>query len=251
MNADNISNLLKTKTLGRKLLTFDEIDSTNALALRMLNDGKLSEGMTILADRQSAGKGRLGRVWHSDGGLCMTVAMEIGDKIQTPITLAAGIGVVEGLQTVTGRQFYLKYPNDIFSKKSGGKKFGGILAQSKRNFLILGIGINIQESSFPGELAQSATSLKLLGIKVGKEQVAAGILNSLEVWLDVLKAGEILRIRENWIKLSCTIGNKVTIKERTQMIEGVAVGIDEDGALLVDTGTGTRRITTAEITMEN
>ncbi len=244
IDPDKISRLLKTRVLGRVISALDEIDSTNAEAIRRLDEGKSSDGLVIIAEKQTAGKGRRGNDWFSDGGLCMTVVLDAGGRLSGPVALAAGIGVAEGLSTATGRDFFLKYPNDLMSSRTGGKKIGGILAQSKRGSLVVGIGVNVGPASFPAELAESATSLAMLGIDLDPETAAAGILNSLEPWLVEFKEGNFSLIRERWLKLNCTVGGRVVVRDATPAAEGIAVGLDEDGALLVKTDRGITRVLT-------
>ncbi len=244
IDAGKISRLLKTRVLGRVIAPLDEVDSTNAEAIRMLDGGKSSDGLVIIAEKQTAGKGRRGNDWFSKNGLCMTAVLDAGGRLSGPVALAAGIGVAEGLSMATGRDFFLKYPNDVMSARTGGKKIGGILAQSKRGFLVVGIGVNVGLVPFPPELAESATSLARLGIDLDRETAAAGILNSLEPWLDVLREGNFSLIRERWLKLNCTVGGRVVVRDATPPVEGIAVGLDEDGALLVETDRGMTRVLT-------
>ncbi|MBI3580656.1 MAG: biotin--[acetyl-CoA-carboxylase] ligase [Nitrospinae bacterium] len=244
IDPNKISRLLKTRLLGRVMTILDEIDSTNAEAMRRLDGGKAPDGLVIIAEKQTAGKGRRGNDWFSDGGLCMTAVLDAGGRLSGPVALAAGIGVAEGLSTATGLDFFLKYPNDVISSRTGGKKIGGILAQSKRGSLVVGIGVNVGRASFPAGLAESATSLALLGIDLDLETAAAGILNSLEPWLFELKGGNFSLIRERWLKLNCTVGGRVVVRDATPAVEGVAVGLDADGALLVETDRGLARVLT-------
>jgi len=244
IDPDKISRLLKTRVLGRVVAPLDEIDSTNAEAIRMLDGGKAPDGLVIIAENQTAGKGRRGNEWFSKNGLCMTAVLNAGGRLSGPVALAAGIGVAEGLSAATGREFFLKYPNDVISSRTGGKKIGGILAQSKHGTLVVGIGVNVGRVSFPPELAESATSLAGLGIDSDRETAAAGILNSLEPWLDEFKRGNFSLIRERWLKLNCTMGGRVVVRDATPAVEGIAVGLDEDGALLVETGRGITRVRT-------
>ena len=239
-----ISSLLKTRVLGRRITILDETDSTNAEAMRMLEVEKPPDGLVIMAEKQTAGRGRRGNAWFSDGGLCMTVVLDAGGRPSGPVAIAAGVGVAEGLTAATGRDFFLKYPNDVMSAKTDGKKIGGILAESKRGFLVIGIGVNIGRASFPAELAETAASLHQLGVALDKETAAAAVLNSLEPWLEALKAGKLSLIRERWLRLNCTIGNRVVVRDVNPPVDGRATGLDADCALLVETPQGTRRVAT-------
>ena len=241
--------------LGRALLVVDEVDSTNALAARMFSAGTLADGMAIIAGRQTAGKGRFNRVWHSAGGLCLTAAVAVDGLIKDvgPLTLAAGVAVAKGLGGVCGRQFFLKYPNDIFSGKVSGKKVGGILVELKtgeggRNpMLLIGIGVNLEQEFFPQELAKTAVSLRQLGLSCGREQAASAVLNSLERQLDALKNGGLAQMLDEWREMDCTLGRMVSVKNIAPAVEGIARGIDGGGALLVETADGMRHVTAGDI----
>ncbi|MBI3794839.1 MAG: biotin--[acetyl-CoA-carboxylase] ligase [Nitrospinae bacterium] len=250
MDENKISELLTTSEFGRNLLLIDETDSTNAEALRLIKKGPVKNGTTIIAEKQTAGKGRFGRAWLSDGGLCMTVIIKYAGNPPPLATLSAGVAVAEGLSTAVGREFFVKYPNDVYTAKTGGRKIGGILAQSAKGHLIIGIGVNVSQESFPAELLEKAESLKTLGMTISKEAVAGHILNSLERNMELADAGNIGLIRGKWLKLNCTIGERVSIRDVSPPVEGTAAGLDEDGALVVETANGPVRVRAGEITIE-
>jgi BirA family biotin operon repressor/biotin-[acetyl-CoA-carboxylase] ligase len=259
MDREAIVSRLVTRGLGRELLLLDEVDSTNALAARMLAEGRLSDGMAIIAGRQTAGKGRFNRAWHSAGGLCLSVAVGAEGQAHAlgPVTLAAGVAVARGLAAACGGGFFLKYPNDIFSAKRDGKKVGGILAELKPRgegkppMLIIGVGINVEQEFFPEKLAETAVSLRQLGFSASREEVAAAALNSLERQLDEFKNGGLAALLGQWREMDCTLGRKVSVKNISSAVEGVARGIGDDGALLVETADGMRRVTAGDILWGN
>lgn len=233
----------------QEIVILDEVESTNSYALQMLAEGTLRDGAVIIADRQTAGRGRFKRAWFSDGGLALTVAVMSPEPPHRvgPVTLNAGVAVAKALKAATGRDFYLKYPNDVMSEKEHGKKVAGILVEAKPaqggTALIIGIGVNVGQSQFPEEIGPIAASLRQLGFETRRETVAAEILNALETDLE----RPFCDLRAEWLNMDCTIGKRVRIKNLKVDIEGMAAGLDETGALLVDTARGTVRITAGDV----
>ena len=248
MNRGKILSALKTKWLGDDLVLLDETDSTNSYAAGLLTEKKLKHGTVVIAEKQTAGRGRLNREWYSDGGLCMTAALEMeqsGDTLGA-ITLTAGVAVVQALQSLTGLEFKLKYPNDIIAD---GKKIGGILSELKlgeKTVVLLGIGINVEQTSFPGEIAGIAASLRQLGVSAQREEVAAAVITSLEQVVEIFIEHGFARIRPQWIEANCTLGKEVTVEQPAGKLQGKAINIDDSGALLVETGDGVERVTTGD-----
>lgn len=233
----------------QEIIIFDEVESTNGYALQMLAEGTLRDGAVIIANRQTAGRGRFKRAWFSEGGLALTVVAvspELPHRLG-PVTLNAGVAVAKGLKNATGRDFYLKYPNDVMSEKEHGKKVAGILVEAKPaqggTALIIGIGVNVGQSRFPDEIASIACSLRQLGLETPRETVAAEILNALEADLE----RPFCDLREEWLKMDCTIGRPVRIKNLKVDIEGTAAGLDDNGSLLVNTTRGIERVTAGDV----
>lgn len=233
----------------KEIIFVDEVDSTNSHAARLLAEGSLRDGAVILAGRQTAGRGRFKRPWFSEGGLAMTAVVFTDAPLHQlgPAALGAGVAVAQGLREATGYGFWLKYPNDVMSARDGGKKVGGILVEAKPleggTALIIGIGVNVEQETFPEEIAGIATSLRRLGLPAQREEAAAHILNALAA-----AAGRpFCQLREEWLKMDCTTGKPVRIKNLKVDIEGTAVGLDGDGALLVQTADGTRRVTAGDV----
>ncbi len=233
----------------QEIIILDEVASTNGYALQMLAEGTLRDGAVIIADRQTAGRGRFKRAWFSGGGLAFTVVIvspELPHRIG-PITLNTGVAVAKGLKAATGRDFYLKYPNDVMSEKENGKKIAGILVEMKPaqggTALIIGIGVNVGQNQFPDELQSTAASLRQLGFNAGREAVAAEILNVLQADLE----RPFCDLRQEWLNMDCTIGKQVRIKNLKVDIKGTAAGLDDNGALLVSTARGMERVTAGDV----
>lgn len=253
MNGSKILTELETSWLGRELILLDEVDSTNAYAARLLSEKKLKHGTVVIADRQTAGRGRFQRPWYSDGGLCMTAVLEMNRPHEEigAVTLTTSVAVALSLTSLFDWPFEIKYPNDIML---GGGKVGGILAETrmmgKKPVVLLGIGINVEQKLFPSELSEKAVSLVQLGMEADKEIVAMVILNMLEPMLDVFNEQGFAKVRPYWIKMNCTLGKNVTIERPSGLAHGVAIDLDENGTLLVKTENGTERINSGDVLTE-
>lgn len=234
--------------MGRELVLLDETDSTNSYASRLFESGDLRNGMAIIADRQSAGRGRMQREWHSKGCLCMTVAVEVKTSPDGvgPITLTAGVAAALGITALTDYSAMIKYPNDIMADS---RKLGGVLSEFKngdKRFVLLGFGINVEQEVFRDEIKDIAVSLRQLGIGTERESVAAALLNELEPMVDLFFKKGFTAVRPYWLELNCTIGNDIVVKRPSGRIEGKAINLDDEGALVVETAEGTERIDTGD-----
>jgi BirA family transcriptional regulator, biotin operon repressor / biotin---[acetyl-CoA-carboxylase] ligase len=237
--------LLDTHDLGRTLHTFESVDSTNAVAFRLAVEGA-EHGDLVVAEEQSHGRGRRGRSWSSPGHLnlyCSFVLRpELPPQRAPELTLLAAVAVAESLRA-SGVPADIKWPNDLLVR---GLKVAGILTElsadpDRIHFVVLGIGINLnaRREDFPPELAESATSvLEVTGGRVLRAAFAAELAKRLEDWLDLHASEGFRPVRERWRTLSATLGQEVLVTSERREIRGVAVDVDEDGALRVRTADG-------------
>jgi BirA family biotin operon repressor/biotin-[acetyl-CoA-carboxylase] ligase len=163
---------LKGSLFGKRIYHFFKTDSTNRVALELGHAGE-PEGAVVLAEEQTAGRGRAGRVWHSDRAVGIYVTVLLRPRlapVQAPLlTMMAGLSARSAVQAVTGLTVDLKWPNDLLLN---GKKTGGILTEmhaepGQIRFVIVGIGLNVNQEKLPGVLADTATSLR---VETGKTQ---------------------------------------------------------------------------------
>jgi BirA family biotin operon repressor/biotin-[acetyl-CoA-carboxylase] ligase len=232
-----VTPLLGTEWLGRLYLPHDELTSTNAGASRMAEEGA-PHGTVVLADTQSAGRGRMGRSWFSPPGVNLYFSVILRPEIESSdaplLSLASAVGVADGVRGFVGRPPTVKWPNDLLYR---GRKFCGILlemsAQGGRvRHVVLGVGINVNITEFPAELQQTATSLQLeRGTPLRRAALLASVLNSLEDWIDRLAADGPSPIVEAWLDLADWIGKSIVVNLPDGQVTGVALGIDRSGAL--------------------
>src|SRR3984893_10695162 len=172
LTADMLRQRLRGSLFGKRIYHFFKTDSTNRVALELGHAGE-AEGAVVLAEEQTAGRGRAGRQWHSERAMGIYVTLLLRPPlapVQAPLlTMMAGLSARSAVQAVTGLTVDLKWPNDLLVC---GKKAGGILTEmhaepGQIRFVIVGIGLNVNQEKFPGELAGAATSLR---VETGKPQ---------------------------------------------------------------------------------
>jgi BirA family biotin operon repressor/biotin-[acetyl-CoA-carboxylase] ligase len=216
----------------RRILYYPSIDSTMRVA------AGCEAGTLVIADEQLAGQGRLGRAWHSEPntGIYCSMVLELVLEPKPVLTLALGLATVDAIARSTGLVCDLRWPNDVML---GGKKTGGILVQLVDGAAIAGIGINVNQTAFPPQLANDATSLRL---QSGRPACRTDILLALIPAIDAFVQED----RDTILRLfarasSYAAGRRVVVHQPGGMIEGTTAGLDADGFLVVrkDDGTDT------------
>jgi BirA family biotin operon repressor/biotin-[acetyl-CoA-carboxylase] ligase len=239
----DISGGLGTSVMGKQAIYyFDSVGSTNDAAYEIAEKGA-AEGTVVVAEKQTKGKGRIGREWISpeSGGIYMSIVLRPDmetDEIPS-ITLVAALAIIRAIKKVCGIDAGMKWPNDILI---GDKKVSGILTEIKAqpdrvDFLVLGVGVNVNTS--PGDIPPEATSLKeASGNAVDRSELVRKILEDFERSYSRLRKEGFKGLRDECKAMSLVIGNYVKVKEHTRAIEGLAADIDEKGALIIRTDTG-------------
>jgi BirA family transcriptional regulator, biotin operon repressor / biotin---[acetyl-CoA-carboxylase] ligase len=233
--------------LGRRVLWFPTVGSTNDVAARLADAGE-PEGTVIVADAQTAGRGRHGRVWISPpaAGLYTSVILRPPAGALDLMTLAAGVALAEGLHAAGGLETGVKWPNDIYVH---GRKVAGILAEGGAAHVVLGFGINLLPAALPPEVASRATALETeLGRAVDRGLVLAECLAAIAARYGQLRRGERSVILEDWRRHArSTFGRGVEWDGPAGLCRGVAEDIDSGGALLVRTASGRERLLAGEV----
>ena len=239
---------LKTEWAGGRTVYFDATDSTNIQA-RRLAEAHAPHGTLVVSDRQDGGKGRRGRSWASPSGVGIWMSLilrpEIAPSSASMLTLAAALAVREGIQEETGLSPLIKWPNDLVLN---GKKICGILTEMSTElmeiqYVITGIGINVNQREFPSEIRDTATSLSLeAGRCFRRSSLIAAILKAFEKdYAAFLKTGDLSLLLEEYNACLVNRGKEVCILDPSGEYRAVAEGIDENGSLLVTLPDGTRR----------
>jgi BirA family biotin operon repressor/biotin-[acetyl-CoA-carboxylase] ligase len=237
--------------VGDPAYYFPEIGSTNDEAAR-LAELEAPEGTIVVASAQTAGRGRFGRTWFSPPGAGLYVSVISRDRRAAPhITLAGGVAVADGIRRATGLPVEIKWPNDIVVDAGRGRrrKLAGILAEGSTSaeglqYVVLGIGINLQSAAYPPDIADRATSLESeLGRAVDAGPVLAHTLVALNERLMELSAGDTKPLLDRWRELSPSAqGAPVEWDAPSGARAGRTAGVDDDGALRVSVDGALERI---------
>jgi len=244
LHAASITHLLKSALIGGKITVLSEAVSSNSVAFRMAEDGA-EDGSVVIAEGQTGGKGRLGRSWASPPGVNLYCSIILRPPIQPvaapQLTFLSVIAVARAIEQLTTLKTRIKWPNDILIE---GKKVAGLLNEmsaetDKVNFVILGIGVNLNmtRDQFPDNLRHAATSLFIeSGVKVERNFFARVMLQELDSLYVTFLSDGYAPARREWLERSWLEGAMVTVTDSNSVRSGRVTGIDEYGALLLDTG---------------
>ena len=233
---------------------YADISSTNDRAAAVAEQGA-AEGCVVAANAQSAGRGRHGRSWASPpgAGLYVSVVLRPAERAVPLLTIAAGVAVAEGIQAATGLATDVKWPNDVYAH---GRKIAGILAEASSTHanrsiqhVVVGAGINIMPAAYPPEIVSRATSLEVeLGRAVDRGLLLAEYLCALASRYQDLQDGRGDAVIGAWrARAASMLGRRVQWDAPGGAGDGVALDIDETGALVVRTDAGLIRVTAGEV----
>lgn len=240
LSAETIEKILPTGRFGRPIFCFPAVDSTNQ-TLRELAERGAGEGTVVVAEKQLRGRGRRGRQWFSPAGRGLSLSLllrpELSPEKCSGITLLAAAAVSRAIEVQSGLKPEVKWPNDLLL---GGRKVCGILAETggrgwRKSYLVLGIGINVGGTQFPPELENTAISLQMAGAgNLDRANLAAAILAELETFYrDFQVAGNLGPALDFCRRRSATIGHRVRATGPGGEISGLALGLTEEGGLLL------------------
>jgi len=238
---------LRTNTLGRSFFHFYSVDSTNAFAARMLVHGRtVPDGALILAESQTAGRGRIGRSWHSEpeNGLYFSLVLrpQVPPSLAPLFTLGCAVAMHHAVERNTRLDVDIKWPNDLLV---AGKKIAGILAEihaetDRIHSLIVGVGLNVNHQTLPAEIADRATSLKLAsGRHQSRLDILVDFLEQFEGVVDRFRATGPASVVSEWTRHSSFAnGRRIEITDGYRTVRGVTCGLNPVGALRVETSPG-------------
>ena len=255
---DEIRDSLQTTMLGQhEIYYFDDIDSTNNEAKKQANLG-CHEGAIVLSEAQNNGRGRIARSWFSPFGKGIWLSLILKPPFlpsdAPKCTLLAAVAVTKAIRSITKVQCGIKWPNDILYK---GKKIVGILTEMNAemdaiNYIVIGMGINvnIDQDEFPEELRAIATSLsQASGQPIARLTLLQAILAELETEYNKVIQYGFSQMLDEWRQLSVTLGQTVDALGGSRQFSGVAIDIDQDGTLLVQTEEKIERIIAGDISI--
>lgn len=242
---------LTTRWMGQELTVLDAVDSTNRYLKARRERENLALGAAVIADRQTAGRGRRGRGWWSPPGqgLYTSFILYPGEHLSPVLSLLAGVAAVEAVRAEAGLPAGLKWPNDLLIH---GRKAAGILVEGGTApipWAVIGIGVNVA-GTLPPAVADGTTLEAAAGRPVSRERLWARLAERLEVWCErwLIEGGQ--PVLAAWRAESLTLGHAVeVIGADGSTVRGVAADVDPEGALLLDTGSGRLRLMAGEVSL--
>lgn len=245
ISSHDIADGLETRLFGKKVFVFETIDSTNTCA-RLLAECGVEEGTVVYAEEQSSGRGRLKRKWLSDKGenllFSVIFAPEIKERRYYLIPLMVSVCIVESIRNIIP-QFttVVKWPNDVLLP--GGEKVGGILTELTRTYsdelrIIVGAGINVNQTKFSPEIAHTASSLRLAsGKRIDRVVLLREILAGVDNYYEAIHTAP-ESVVERWRSYSTMFGKPVQVQQGKTIQTGICKDIDKEGALLIEDSKG-------------
>ncbi|MBS1841734.1 MAG: biotin--[acetyl-CoA-carboxylase] ligase [Acidobacteria bacterium] len=245
LTPDMLKTRLKGSIFGRHIHHYLKVDSTNRVAME-LGYSNVPEGAVVLAEEQTAGRGRAGRAWHSERGTGIYVTLLLRPKIspvQAPLlTMMAGLSARAAIQAQTGLTLDLKWPNDLMLN---GKKLGGILTEmhaepAQVRFVIVGIGVNANQEKFPAELSSIATSLRAQTSRsISRMELLVRLLREFETDYNRFLRDGAASVTQRFESVSSYArGKRVIVSNAAETYAGVTAGLSPEGLLRVERESG-------------
>jgi BirA family biotin operon repressor/biotin-[acetyl-CoA-carboxylase] ligase len=246
-------------TIGWRIHYFDEVGSTQRVAAEMA-EAEAAAGTVVIAEQQTAGRGRVGRSWHSPAGVNLYATLILRPRMPIPdvprLSLVAGVAAAEALATAAPGLVALKWPNDVWLR---GRKAGGIIAEAvtdsaqRLSCVLLGIGLNLNLAAddIPEDLRDKATSVRIAtGRRCDRIAIAAALFNRLDSRYMEVETEGFAAMRDEYQKYSALTGMRVTVVNGAARVSGQVTGIDADGALMLATADGPSRVLAGEVSVE-
>jgi len=253
LDIEHIRNTLDTRRIGWRIEYFPETASTNCEAWRLVESEAREpghDGLVVLAEHQTAGRGRLGRTWHSPRGASLLCSIVVTDRDRRfrgdEVMLLCAVAACDAVAKATSVKPRIKWPNDLIVNQ---RKLGGILIETKsitgvgRTF-VCGIGINClqQRGHLAPEISATATSLELeSALPVDRTRVATKLLKEFDVWLGAVETEGVEVLRGAWLHRCEPMGQHIRLRCRGETYSGTTVDIDPSAALVIQLDTGHRR----------
>lgn len=246
----------QSTVIGQVIRYTDAASSTQLMAHEWAQNGAPHGGL-VIADAQTEGRGRLGRQWHSPPGSGVWMSLILRPEIplsHTPhLTLLLSVAVTRALRREVGVDAWIKWPNDVLIS---GRKVCGILIEvgaeaDQIHYCIAGIGLNVHaDDAWPEAIGSIATALSLHAIRpLHRAEIIAACCQEIESLLELYHSEGFSPIRSLWEALTLMIGHPITVHTAQGVRSGTAIGLADDGALLLETETGVERVFSADVTI--
>ena len=252
LSAESIIDGLDTRIIGQRILCYPSVTSTNEIAKKEAKRG-IEEGTVVLADKQTAGRGRLKRTWLTpEGNIALSVVLYPEIMTMPSLIMMTSLAVSHSLETIAGLETQIKWPNDVLIN---GKKVCGILIESdirnnKINYAVIGIGINVNTGKhILSGLQFPATSLHLeAGREISRFQVIRELIKVMDnLYHTITSGGSVFNL---WRDRLVTLGKGVRVTSGEEVFEGIAESVDTDGSLLVRSPDGSlNKVVAGDVTL--
>lgn len=250
LSVADIKKRIKTTVIGKEILIFDEVKSTNDLTMEFAAKGS-KEGLVVVAESQQHGKGRLGRQWISPKGVNIYASFLLRPEIppvNAPVlTMMASLAAAEAISNTTGLDARIKWPNDILVNQ---KKISGILTEmnaeeEKINYVVIGIGINVnmKNEDFPENVRIPATSvMDSLGRKFDRSKLLCSLIESMDSNYEYLRKKGVMSVMSKWRPLCITLNKMIKVTSAGGTITGVAEDVTKEGGLVIRIGEDSKKV---------
>ena len=236
------NNIFSGLFVGQNLLTLKEVDSTNNFLKNLLSNSKpVPEGTVIMAETQFAGRGQQNNKWHAEPGKNLTFSLLLQPHFldianQFDLNRAVSMGVYDALFPLLGYGLKIKWPNDIYyaDRKLGGMLIENLLQGSRIKNSIIGIGLNINQESFPDDAAGATSVKQILQRDYQLNDILADICNNIEAWYLKLRAGKTDLIRHTYISRLYWFNEQKRFKAAGKEFTGIITGVKDNGLLIVE-----------------
>ncbi len=246
---------LKAKVFGNKIYTFQTIDSTNNCIKALANVGA-NEGVVVFAEQQTAGRGRMGRSWLSQPEENLTFSVLLRPRIPVEainlLPLYVAIAVAQAIENLTGLHVECKWPNDLLieKKKVAGILIEGSMRQNQLDYVVIGLGVNVNQLQFGNGLLQKATSLRLeTGREFDRARLLREILHSLETHYVQAAENEFKSVVPFWISRTSMINKSIVVSQGGDVIAGIVKGLSSEGGLILQTNGKTQTMFAGDVTI--
>ena len=248
--AERVQQNLSRQIVGRQLLHYHQLPSTNDEA-RCLAAAGVAEGTVVVAETQTAGRGRRGRQWRDIPGKSLLFSIILrpaaSSRLLPPLSLGIGAATAQALRDTCRLDVVTKWPNDLLI---GKRKVGGILLEGNKGLVVVGVGLNVngEVDELQNQVPQPLTTMEeQCGHSLPREEVLLAVLEKIDRMYRQFRQGELDAIRAAYEQLDCTIGQQVTIVTDAEQIAGQALSLAPTGALVIQTACGQRQITAGDV----
>lgn len=248
LRPEGLREALKSTIFSNNISLFESTDSTNGQAKDLCVQGA-PEGTLVLAEQQTAGRGRRGRTWQSPGRVNLLLSIVLRPPIEPErafvLTMILALAAGDGVSDICGLRPVIKWPNDLYV---GGRKLAGILTEfsvkeNRIEYMVLGMGLNVNwdPDENPDILNPATSLLRETGHRINREDLLVRIMKHFDESYKILLSGKIMGFYRKWNKRSMVLGQEVEVESDGKILQGTARKIDKKGALILRDSQGTDR----------